>query len=113
MTESVLPKTDAEREKDAARRAAAERKRRQRAREAATADVEFVRADWGLFLDPRRLPQKAGRPGDRLRAVLLKELIDNALDAADAHDTPTLAQADRDTWIVSDDRPGLDRAKLL
>src|SRR3954447_20397034 len=103
MTESILSNTDAEREKDEARIAARERKRRQRAREAAAADVEFVRADWGLFLDPRRLPQKAGCPSDRLRAVILKELVDNALDVADATATPTLAQADRDTWIVSDD----------
>src|SRR5690242_5878875 len=91
------------------------RKRRQRARNAAVADLEFVRADWALFLDPRRLPQKAGCPSDRLRAVILKELVDNALDVADATATPTLAQAvaDRDTWIVSDDGPGLDRAKTL
>src|SRR5689334_9632288 len=91
------------------------RKQRQRARAAAVADIEYVREDWALFLDPRRLPQKAGCPSDRLRAVILKELVDNALDVADATATPTLAQAvaDRDSWMVSDDGPGLDRAKLL
>ena len=84
MTESVSPKTDAEREKDAARRAAAERKRRQRAREAA-APTSSSFAPTGPCSSTRgRLPQKAGCPRDRLRAMILKELVDNALDAGDA-----------------------------
>src|SRR3954469_9585808 len=86
------------------------RKRRQRAREAVARELEFVRADWALFLHPDRLPQKAGSPRDRMRAMILKELVDNALDAGAI---ATLAQVDRDTWIVTDDGPGLDRERVL
>ena len=72
-------------------------------------EIEFVRADWALFLHPDRLPQKAGCPRDRLRAMILKELVDNALDAgADV----TLDQIDPDTWVVTDDGPGLDREQV-
>jgi hypothetical protein len=60
---------------------AARRQRRRRARLAAAREVAFVRADWALFLHPDRLPQKAGCPRERLRALVLKELADNALDA--------------------------------
>src|SRR5689334_1002341 len=84
------------------------RKRRQRARVAR--EIEFTRADWALFLHPDRLPQKAGCPRDRLRAMILKELVDNALDAGA---TASLAQVDPDTWIVADDGPGLDRERVL
>src|SRR5690349_7750600 len=86
------------------------RKQRQRARERAAREIEFTRADWALFLHPDRLPQKAGCARDRLRAMVLKELVDNALDAGA---TATLAQTDPDTWIVTDDGPGLDRAQVL
>src|SRR3712207_5577463 len=89
---------------------ATERKRRQRARIKADREIEFVRADWALFLHPDRLPQKAGCPRDRLRAMILKELVDNALDAgADA----VLDQIDPDTWSVTDDGPGLDREQVV
>jgi hypothetical protein len=56
---------------------AAERKRQQRARDKA---LLYSRDDWQPFLDPATLPQKAGcQPAD-LRAVVLKELVDNQLD---------------------------------
>jgi hypothetical protein len=50
------------------------------------------------------LPQKAGCQPHHLRSIVLKELVDNALDAGAA------ATLDRDggTWVVSDDGPGLD-----
>jgi hypothetical protein len=38
------------------------------------------RDDWQLFLDPQTLPQKAGCQPDELSALVLKELVDNALD---------------------------------
>src|SRR4051794_34816880 len=95
---------------DRAPTAAALRQRRRRARLAVGREIEFVRADWALFLHPDRLPQKAGSPRDRMRAMILKELVDNALDAGA---TATLAQVDRDTWIVTDDGPGLDRERVL
>src|SRR3954469_2829784 len=86
------------------------RKRRQRAREAVAREVEFVRADWALFLNPDRLPQKAGCPRDRLRAMILKELVDNALDAGAEVDFQPL---DESTWRVTDDGPGLDRGQVV
>ena len=89
---------------------AALRQRRRRARLAAAREIEFVRADWALFLHPDRLPQKAGCPRDRLRAMILKELVDNALDAGAE---VTLDQIDPDTWVVTDDGPGLDRGQVV
>src|SRR4051812_19846003 len=42
--------------------------------------------------------------------VVLKKLVDNALDAGSL---VTLAQVDPDTWIVTNDDPGLDRGQVL
>src|SRR4051794_4345732 len=42
--------------------------------------------------------------------MVLKELVDNALDAGA---TAALAQVDHDTWTVTDDGPGLDREQVL
>jgi hypothetical protein len=95
---------------DRAPTSAALRQRRHRARLAAVREIEFIRADWALFLHPDRLPQKAGCPRDRLRAMILKEVVDNALDAgAEA----VLDQIDPDTWAVIDDGPGLDREQVV
>ena len=50
---------------NAAPMSSAERVRRHRARKKIAAQAEeltFVRHDWALFLDPYRLPQKAGCP---------------------------------------------------
>ena len=58
----------------------AERKRQQRARDAQSA-LLFERADWSLFLSPATLPQKAGCQPSDLRALVLREIVDNALDA--------------------------------
>jgi hypothetical protein len=92
------------------REAAALRQRRRRARQAVAREVEFNRADWALFLHPDRLPQKAGCPAERLRAMILKELADNALDAgADV----ALEQVDPNTWVVADAGPGLAREQIV
>ena len=64
-------------------RTAAERQRRHRARAAASQEIQFVRADWGLFLHPDRLPQKAGCPRDRLRAVILTPISQVPWDFGD------------------------------
>src|SRR3954447_25323058 len=90
--------------------AAAERQRRRRAKLAAAREIEFVREDWALFLDPRRLSQKAGCPRDRLRAMILKELVDNGLDAGAE---VTLDRLDPDTWLVADKGRGLDRDQVV
>jgi hypothetical protein len=58
--------------------AATKRKRRQRTRDKA---LLYSRDDWRLFLDPSTLPQKAGCHPDDLHKVVLKELVDNQLDA--------------------------------
>jgi hypothetical protein len=81
-----------------------ERKRLQRAR--AQAELIYERDDWQLFLDPATLPQKAGCQPDELAALVLKELVDNALDAANE---VTLTQSDDGIhWVVRDDGPGID-----
>jgi hypothetical protein len=81
---------------------AAERKRQQRARD--NAALLFEREDWRLFVDPATLPQKAGCQPENLRQIVLRELVDNALDEGAQ---VTLKQAGRG-WIIADDGPGLD-----
>ncbi|MDI6029069.1 ATP-binding protein [Corticibacterium sp. UT-5YL-CI-8] len=92
-----------------ARDLARERKRRERARKKQVTSIEFVRTDASLFLHPDRLSQKAGAPRHHLRRMALKELVDNALDAAPM---ATLTAIDEDTFIVEDDGPGIDPTKV-
>jgi hypothetical protein len=80
-----------------------ERKRLQRERQR---QLIYERDDWQLFLDPATLPQKAGCQPDELPALVLKELVDNGLDAG-AHVTLTQS-ADGAHWTVADDGPGID-----
>ena len=87
----------------------AERVRRHRARKKIVEELTFVRRDWALFLDPYRLPQKAGCRADQMRALALKELTDNGLDHAA---NVTLTQIDKDTWSVADDGPGMDSERI-
>ena len=86
---------------------AAERKRRQRQREREQTLI-YETEDWRLFTDLATLPQKAGCQPEDLRKVVLKELVDNALDAGAA---VSLDHADG-AWIVTDDGPGLDPAEV-
>ena len=88
----------------AAAMSSAERMRRLRARQRIAGELVFVRQDWSLFLDPTRLPQKAGCSMGELRALVLKEIVDNGLDPGG---TVTLEQVDLDTWAITDDGPGL------
>jgi signal transduction histidine kinase len=81
---------------------AAERKRQQRARDGAA--LLFEREDWRLFIDPATLPQKAGCQPENLRQIVLRELVDNALDEGAQ---VTFERAGRG-WIVADNGPGLD-----
>jgi len=87
----------------------AERMRRKWARAAVGAEITFVQHGWQLFLLPDRLPQKAGCRADQLRALALKELVDNALDQGTPVD---LYQLDPDTWAVADQGAGLDAAAI-
>ena len=86
---------------------AAERKRQQRARDRG---LLFERDDWRLFLDPSTLPQKAGCQPENLRQLVLRELVDNALDAG----AEAFLQQDGEGegWIIADDGPGLDPADV-
>ncbi|TCQ80248.1 histidine kinase/DNA gyrase B/HSP90-like ATPase [Ochrobactrum sp. BH3] len=91
------------------RELARERKRRQRAREKQVEQLEFVRTDASLFLHPDRLSQKAGAPKHLLRRMAIKELVDNALDAATK---AILTMVDVDTFVVEDNGAGIDPAKV-
>jgi hypothetical protein len=81
------------------------RKRLQRERQQ---PIVYERDDWQLFLNPETLPQKAGCQPDHLAALVLKELVDNALDAG-AVATVDLVGGH---WIVRDDGPGIDPAQI-
>jgi hypothetical protein len=85
---------------------AAERKRQQRARD--NAGLLFEREDWQLFVDPATLPQKAGCQPEKLRQIVLRELVDNALDEGAR---VTLKRAGKG-WIIADDGPALDPADV-
>lgn len=83
--------------------ASAERKRRQRKRE-----LIYERDDWQLFLDLATLPQKAGCYPFQLNQIVLKELVDNALDAGANVSLEYIG----DQWIVHDDGPGINPADV-
>ena len=86
----------------AERTSARERKRQQRQRDR---DLLYERSDWQLFLDLSTLPQKAGCQPRNLFKVVLKELVDNALDAGAK---VTLERESDGAWVVSDDGRGID-----
>jgi hypothetical protein len=88
--------------------AAAERKRRSRAK--AAGPVFYSQPDWRLFLDPATLPQKAGCELHQIGRVVLKELVDNALDSGAREVTVT---GDAGSCTVIDDGPGVDDVELL
>ena len=100
---------NAEQSVTSSRNLARERKRRQRALSKQATAIEFVRTDASLFLHPDRLSQKAGAPKAKLRAMAIKELVDNALDAAPI---VTLTEIDDDTFEVQDNGPGLSPTKV-
>jgi hypothetical protein len=77
-----------------------ERKRLQRERRR---EIIYEQDDWRLFLDPATLPQKAGCQPDELAALVLKELVDNALDAG----AKVTLTRDGKLWVVRDDGPGM------
>ena len=89
-------------------RTAAERKRRQRQRERAAADVQapllFERADWQLFLRRETLPQKAGCEPAEIGRIVLKELVDNALDTGS---DDLIIEEMLGGWRVTDHGPGI------
>jgi len=74
-------------------------------------DPEFVRKDCSLYIS--NLPQKAGVDTAHIRALVLKELVDNALDECDRAGNPgavTITQDGPDTYTVVDQGRGFDDA---
>lgn len=69
-------------------------------------DFQFERPDWVLFRSVSTLSQKAGVPASRLRRLVLRELVDNALDAG-GQVTVGALDARGDRYFVQDDGPGL------
>src|SRR3954469_9815459 len=69
--------------------------------------IQFERHDWTLFRTVATLSQKAGVPQKRLRGLVLKELVDNALDAG-AGFVGVGPLDHKDRYFVQDDGPGLD-----
>ncbi|UDL87044.1 ATP-binding protein [Mesorhizobium sp. PAMC28654] len=110
MTGSYILITGVPDTHEARRDQARQRKQRERARRKQASAIEFVRTDASLFLHPDRLSQKAGAPKRHLRRMALKELVDNALDAAA---TAILTEVDQDTFIIQDDGPGIAPAKVV
>ena len=89
---------------------AALRQRRSREKRRIAREVEFVRADWGLFVHPDRLPQKAGCPRDRPAG---DDPQGAGRQRARRGRRVALDQVDPDTWTVTDDGRGLDREQVV
>jgi hypothetical protein len=86
---------------------AAERQRQSRARRRSeaqdSAPLIFRVDDWRELVDPVSLPMQAGCTNGELAALVLKELVDNALDQGGA----SLDHRDG-CWIVADRGAGID-----
>lgn len=63
----------------------------------------FAREDWTLFRSLNTLGQKAGVSVSRLGALVIKELVDNALDAG----ANATVEEQGDWVIITDDGPGI------
>ncbi len=64
----------------------------------------LTREDWTSFRTISGLTQKAGVPANRLRRLVVKELVDNALDAAG---TCKLSMLRDGTYVIEDKGPGI------
>ena len=69
-----------------------------------SAEFQFERPDWALFRSIGTLSQKAGVPAKLLRRLVLKELVDNALDAGG---DSMIAQRG-EAYVIVDTGPGID-----
>lgn len=66
---------------------------------------KIEREDWTLFASLDTLSQKAGVPVEKLRRLVLKELVDNALDAAGV---AAVADMRDGRYVTDDDGAGID-----
>jgi hypothetical protein len=64
-----------------------------------------VREDWTLYRSTATLCQRAGVPATRLTRLVLKELVDSALDAAGA--APVSCTPQGDGYVIEDRGPGI------
>jgi hypothetical protein len=72
-------------------------------------NLKFERAYWVSFRTVEGLQQKAGVPKEKLRQLVLKELVDNALDDGVAVRMGQFSPAfPGDGYIIEDDGAGLD-----
>jgi hypothetical protein len=70
-------------------------------------DPEFKRQDFQIYIS--NLSQRAGVPTDQIRNIILKELVDNALDEMDRVGQPgqvTITQDGEHTYTVTDQGRG-------
>jgi hypothetical protein len=78
----------------------------ERRRAAATpSPILYEQPDWRDFISHASLPRKAGCEPDQLGRVVLKELVDNALDSGASDVTLT---GDTTWCAVADDGPGIE-----
>lgn len=69
----------------------------------------FSREDWKLFRNIETLSQKAGVERSRLPLLIIKELVDNALDVSE---TCNLSLDDTGMVHIKDEGPGIDPEKI-
>lgn len=69
----------------------------------------FVREDWELFRSIGDLSHKAGVPREKIAALVIKELADNALDASGSCEVGELGN---DGFYVQDKGDGIEPAQL-
>ncbi len=67
--------------------------------------VQFIREDWKLFRSIETLCQKAGVHKEFIPVLVVKELVDNALDASGGCQ---LDRIDEHTFIISDQGAGIN-----
>ncbi len=70
----------------------------------------FVREDWTLFRSLNTLSQKAGVPASRIRRLVLKELMDNALDAGGDVEDVDFGREGGNTYWVTDGGYGIQES---
>jgi hypothetical protein len=68
----------------------------------------FQHEDWQLFLDPSTLSQKAGCRTFDMGKIVLKELVDNALDTG----AQVVLTRENEWWVIADDGPGLSVTQI-